>query len=316
MSERLALLFPGQGSQSVGMGRSLLAESATARRILQQADEVLGYPLTRLCLDGPDEVLRETTHAQPAILAISVAALAVLREVADGALSPSFVAGHSLGEFTALVAAGSLPYEDALRLVRRRGELMSEAGRAQPGAMAAVVGADDAVVEAACREAAEAGVVVVANYNSPGQVVISGEQQAVQRASELAKAKGARRILPLSVSGAFHSPLMEQAAAPFREAVAACVIDDPSVPVVGNTEAEPLVDAAAVRRELARQIISPVRWAQTMNYLVAEGVGLFIEVGPGQVLTGMAKRMPGARAVAVASLESARSVVAEWKGGT
>ena len=313
MTERFALLFPGQGSQFVGMGKSLLEESATARHLLEQADETLGYPLTKCCVDGPEEVLRETSQAQPAILAISVAALAVLREAAGDELSPAFVAGHSLGEFSALVAAQALDYGDALRLVRRRGELMSDAGRAQQGAMAAVLGAEDGAVEEACREASEVGTVVVANYNAAGQVVISGEPQAVQRAGELAKAKGARRVVPLPVSGAFHSPLMASAAGHFGEAVTASAIADPRVPVVSNVDVKPLVEAEAVRHELQRQIIAPVRWAQTLRFIAGAGVSLFVEIGPGQVLTGLAKRVPGVRTANVDSPASARALVAEWR---
>ncbi|MHB1131149.1 MAG: ACP S-malonyltransferase [Chloroflexota bacterium] len=312
MSERYAFVFPGQGSQSVGMGAALRQDSEAARQILARADEILGFDLSRLCLEGPVEVLKETRNAQPAILAVSIAALAALRELFGGELRPYCVAGHSLGEFSALVAAESLTFEDALSLVRLRGELMSQAGSQRPGAMAAVLASDE-VAEAACVEAAEFGTVVVANYNAVGQVVISGEPAAVQKAGELAKAKGARKVIPLSVSGAFHSPLMAVAAHGFASAVAETRLADPTTPVIGNVGAARLANAAAVADELIAQIVSPVRWAQTMDYLVQNGVTQVIEIGPGQVLSGLAKRVANLRVASVDSIVSARSLVDSWR---
>ncbi|MCL4466591.1 MAG: ACP S-malonyltransferase [Chloroflexi bacterium] len=313
MPRRIAFLFPGQGSQYVGMGKALLAEPGEGRRVLRRADEVLGFSLTRLCLEGPEERLRETPNAQPAILAVSVAAYAALREAAGDDFGPAFFAGHSLGEFSALVAAGSLSFVDALLLVRRRGELMGQAGQERPGAMAAIIGGDDSLVEEACQEAAPFGIVIVANYNAAGQVVISGEPAAVQRAGEIARAKGAKRVVPLPVSGAFHSPLMAAAAEPFAAAVAACTLVAPPVPVVGNVTAEPLMSEEQLRGELTRQIISPVRWAQSLGYMAYEGVGQYVEVGPGQVLAGLAKRLPGARVANVESASAAGALVAAWR---
>jgi len=315
MPNDYALVFPGQGSQYVGMGQDLWEQSPAARAVFAQADDVLAFPLSKLCFAGPEEVLRETANAQPAILVVSLAALAALEEAAGERLSPLFTAGHSLGEFTALVAAGALSGADALRLVRRRGELMSAAGQERPGAMAAVLGADDAAVEEACAEAAEAGTVIVANYNAPGQVVISGDPAAVARAGEVAKAKGARRVMALAVSGAFHSPLMAYAVRPFRGAVAECQIADPRVPVVGNVTATPLRTAAEVRDELTRQITSPVCWSRSVEYMAEHGAGQFVEVGPGRVLTGLAKRTHSVRTANVDDVAAARALAAEWRAG-
>ncbi len=314
MVESYAVVFPGQGSQYVGMGKALWEASATARDLLALADDTLGCKLTQLCFAGPEEELRDTANAQPAILAVSVAALAALQEALGGAIAPAFGAGHSLGEFSALVAAGSLAYVDALRLVRRRGQLMSAAGQSRLGAMAAVLGVADTVVEEACREAAEMGIVVVANYNSEGQAVISGEPAAVQRAGELAKAKGAKRVVPLPVSGAFHSPLMEAAAEQFRAAIAECQIADPRWPVVANATAAPLRSAAEVRAELSGQILSPVLWSRSVDYIARQGVSLFVEVGPGQVLSGLIKRNRALRTANVGDVATAMAVAVELRG--
>lgn len=308
MANTYALVFPGQGSQYVGMGRAVMNELPAARQLFARADEILGYGLTALCLDGPEETLRDTANAQPAIFVASLAALAALGEALGEEPQPRFVAGHSLGEFTALVAAGALDFEDGLRLVRRRGELMSRANRERPGTMAAVLGIADSDLEAVCREAREAGVVVVANYNSAGQTVISGEPAAVARAGELAKARGARKVVPLPVGAAFHSPLMDFALAPFAEAVAKVEFRDPKVPLVGNVTGAPLSMAAALRDEVSRQVVSPVRWTDTMAFFAAEGVELVVEVGPGQVLSGLAKRSPGLRAASVEDLAGARAL--------
>ncbi|MHB1005143.1 MAG: ACP S-malonyltransferase [Chloroflexota bacterium] len=315
MSRRVAFLFPGQGSQTVGMGRSLWDASDAARTVLRQADDVLGFSLTRLCFEGPEDELRETKNAQPAIFAVSLAALACVRELLGEEPVPDFVAGHSLGEFTALVAAGALTFADGLRLVRRRGELMSAANKHRPGTMAAVLGGTDADVEAACREASTrfAGVVVVANYNSAGQTVISGEPQAVACAGELAKAKGAKRVVPLSVSAAFHSPLMDFAQVPFAGAVADCAWSDPRVCLVANVSGLPLHTANEVREDVTRQIVSPVRWSASLAHMAQHGVDLMVEVGPGQVLSGLAKRVPGIRAITVEEQAGAEAFVAEWR---
>ena len=285
----VALLFPGQGSQFVGMGRDLAERFPLARATFEEADATLGLGLSALMWQGPEAELTATRHAQPAILTHSVA---VLRLVQHHLGDVSFAAGHSLGEFSAYVAAGSLAFDDALRTVRRRGELMFESGQQRPGTMAALLGLDDAEVERVCREATGPdGVVVPANYNSPAQVVISGDVAAVQRALELARAAGAKRALPLNVSGAFHSPLMETAQAGLAEQLEGVVVQPPAFPVVSNVTAEPVREPSEARRLLVRQLTSPVRWTESMRRLVDAGVDRFLELGPGGVLTGLLRRV-------------------------
>jgi [acyl-carrier-protein] S-malonyltransferase len=284
------------------MGRDLAERFPVARQAFQEADDVLGFPLTRLMWDGPEQELTATRNAQPAILAHSVA---VARLVADRIAGAGAAAGHSLGEFSAHVVAGTISFADALRTVRRRGELMYESGRARPGTMAAVLGLDDAEVERVCREASSGdGVVVPANYNSPAQVVISGDVQAVERAMELAKAAGARRALPLNVSGAFHSPLMEVAEAGLREQLSGVTMRAPRFPVYSNVTAEPVTAAEDARDLLVRQLTSPVRWTGSMQAMVAAGASELVELGPGSVLTGLVRRISReaqARAVGTAA---------------
>jgi [acyl-carrier-protein] S-malonyltransferase len=289
-----ALLFPGQGSQRVGMGHDLHRHSAAARRVFDLADAVADRPLARICFEGPDEELRRTDVAQPALVAVELAALAALAEAAGLGAAPTDVlaplgvewtAGHSLGEYAACVAAGALSAEDGLRLAVERGRLMADA---PSGTMAAVLGLDAPALHSIC--AAVDGLVVVANDNAPGQAVLSGQPEAVRRAGEAAQAAGARRVLPLSVGGAFHSPLMAGAAAAFAAALERVALRDPLVPIVGNVSARPLGRAEAVRAELADQIASPVRWRETLDHLAAAGVARLIECGPGNVLAGMARR--------------------------
>jgi [acyl-carrier-protein] S-malonyltransferase len=296
------------------MGKTAMAELPAARDMFARADEILGFSLTDLCLEGPEDLLRDTANAQPAIFTASLAALEALKVALGAEPRPAFVAGHSLGEFTALVASGALSFVDGLRLVRRRGELMSRANRERPGTMAAVMGIPDEEIEAACREAGESGVVVIANYNSAGQTVLSGEPAAVARAGELAKARGARKVTPLPVGAAFHSPLMEFALAPFGEAVSAASIEPPRIPVIGNVTASPLTGADEVRQEITRQVVSPVRWTDTVGFIAGQGVELVIEVGPGRVLSGLAKRVPGLRVANVEDLASAQALVGEMGG--
>ncbi len=289
-SNLTAYLFPGQGSQSVGIGRDLARTESTARLLWEEADQTLGFALSTLAFEGSADELQATENAQPALLAASIATLRVLtgRGVLD---APAFLAGHSLGEYTALVAAQSLTFADALRLVRTRGELMAAAGRRAPGAMAAVMGLAPETVAAAC----SAEGVDVANYNSPEQTVISGEAAAIGRAIEHIKQEGARRVVPLPVSGAFHSRLMRPLAEEFSGAVNGVAIDEPNVPVVCNVSATPLTSAEHVRRELVEQLYSPVGWVRTLEFLRDAGVGRYVEVGPGKVLTGLTKRtLPGA----------------------
>ncbi|MBR9988171.1 MAG: ACP S-malonyltransferase [Gemmatimonadetes bacterium] len=285
----VGLLFPGQGSQYVGMGRDLAKAHPEARRAFEEADDTLGFALSKLAWEGPETELRATSVAQPAILTHSVAALRVAGErLGDVAMA----AGHSLGEFSAYVAAGALSFEDALRTVRVRGELMQRSGQERPGTMAALLGLDDEAVERVCAEASEGvSVCVPANYNSPGQLVISGDVAAVERAMELAKAAGARRAIGLNVSGAFHSPLMRVAEAGLDAQLEAAALSTPRYPVVSNVTAQPVMDAADARRLLLEQLTSAVRWTASMRTMLDAGVEQFYEIGPGNVLTGLLKRI-------------------------
>jgi [acyl-carrier-protein] S-malonyltransferase len=287
----LALIFPGQGSHYVGMARALAEHHPVAAETLAEADEILGLSLSRLMAEGPEAELTETKNAQPAILVHSVAAL----RAADGALGrAAFAAGHSLGEFSAHVAAGTLSFADAVRIVRLRGELMFAAGTERPGAMAAVLGLGDAETEAVCARV-RAGTCQPANYNSEGQVVISGDVAGVEEGMALAKEAGAKKCVPLKVSGAFHSALMEPAAARLREHLEGVELRDPAYPVVSNVTAAPVTSGAEARALLVRQVTSPVRWSASIATMLASGVDRFVEVGPGKVLSMLNRRnAPGA----------------------
>ncbi len=282
----LALIFPGQGSQVVGMAQALAASEPAAAAVLAAADEVLGFSLTALMADGPQDELTATKNAQPALLAHSVA---VLRVVQGRVGTISFAAGHSLGEFSAHVAAGTLTFEDALSAVRLRGELMFAAGQERPGTMAAVLGLDDALLEDVCNSV-DVGVCVPANFNSAGQVVISGDLLGVAQGMERAKEAGAKRVVQLNVSGAFHSPLMEPAATGLRKKLEAIEFRDPEYPVMSNVTAGPVSDGAEARELLVRQLTSPVRWSASVAAMVAAGVDSFLELGPGNVLCGLNRR--------------------------
>ena len=297
------VMCPGQGAQKVGMGKDLAERFPAARALFEAVDDALGVALSRIMWEGPEEELTRTHNAQPAILAHSAAVLALVGEVLG---RPAAAAGHSLGEYSAHVAAGSLPAAVAARLVRRRGELMFQAGRERPGAMAAVLGLDTALVEAACTEASSgSGVAVPANLNTPEQTVISGDPEAVARAGEGCRARGAKRVVPLKVSGAFHSPLMAPAVAGLRAALAEAGFGDPRCPVIANATAEPVTTAAEALRTLAEQLTAPVRWVECMRRAAALAPGaVFVEVGPGNVLTGLLKRIvPEARAVTLGTAE-------------
>jgi [acyl-carrier-protein] S-malonyltransferase len=285
---KLAFLFPGQGAQAVGMGQALAERFPAARHVFETADRALGYRLSELCWKGPAEELRKTVHAQPALLTHSVAAWRLL-EVAG--IKPTWVAGHSLGEYSACVAAGALDLEDAVRLVQRRGELMYRAGQERPGTMAAILGLGPAKVDEACARAAETGIVRAANLNAPGQIVISGEVAAVERACEVARELGARRAIMLEVSGAFHSPLMGSASAGLSEALEGMAVRDALVPVVANVSAEPLRKSSEIRAALQEQLLGAVRWEDSMRRLVELGAQGFIEVGTGTVLRGLLRSL-------------------------
>mgnify|MGYP000339076820 FL=1 len=280
-----ALLFPGQASQYVGMGRDLHNDVARARELFDIANDIMGTDLKRICFEGPAEELKQTRYTQPAIFVHSVIAAELIDEDISAA------AGHSLGEYSALVAAGALTFEDGMRLVRKRGELMQESGTRSPGTMAAVIGAEPALVEEVCAEAADTGIVQPANFNSPGQIVISGSIDGVDRAMALLKEKGVRIVKKLPVSGAFHSPLMQYAQDELGAVLEQTPISDARFPVYSNVTAGPERDAADIRENLLRQVTSPVLWQKSMENMIADGVEQFIESGPGNVLQGLLKRV-------------------------
>jgi [acyl-carrier-protein] S-malonyltransferase len=291
---RIAVVFPGQGTHFVGMGRDLYEASAAARKVFHQAEEALGIDLRKICFEGPEELLRETINQQPAILTVSIACWEALRErwsTLGESIEPRFFAGHSLGEFSALVAAGALDFREAVRLVRERGRLMKEEGDLNPGGMAAVIGLDDAALEEVCHDVADKGIVHPANYNSPGQTVISGELAALTAAIELAVERGARKVVRLAISIASHSPLMRRAGESFSHAVASVGIKDAAVPVIANISARAITSADDIRRELVEQITGSVRWSQSVKAMVEDGVHTIVEVGPGEAVAGISKRV-------------------------
>ena len=309
-----ALLFPGQGSQQVGMAAAVAAAYPSAQAALAEADDVLALPLSRLMAEGPEETLTDTINAQPALLAASIAILRALESELGAQASATrasdspallhegmqagtpalhvYLAGHSMGEYSALVAARSLAYADGLRLVRERGRLMKQAGARAPGMMAAILGLDEDKVAAVCAEVtAKGGIAQVANDNCPGQVVISGDTAGMQAAMAALGAAGAKKVVPLAVSIAAHSPLMRPAAEELQAAIAATPLAPPQAPVIGNTTGAPLTSVEAIRSELAAQLTGSVRWTATLQYLADAGVTTFVEIGPGEVLSGLAKRV-------------------------
>ncbi|HSG40975.1 MAG TPA: ACP S-malonyltransferase [Thermoanaerobaculia bacterium] len=310
--KKIAFVFPGQGSQKVGMGRVWADAGEEARRTFAEADEVLGFPLSRLCWEGPEEELGLTANTQPALLTASIAMHRALGLLAPE-LRPVAVAGHSLGEYSALVAAGTLSFADALRLVRRRGELMQEAVPVGVGAMAAIIGMDVEAIQAVAAEAAQGEVCAVANLNGPAQTVIAGHKGAIDRAAALARERGARKVSILPVSAPFHSPLMRPAREGLTPLLEATEFRDPQVPVVTNVDAAPVTTGAAARDALARQIDGPVRWVESVLWMEDHlGVEAFVEVGPGNVLTGMNRRIVrSARSVSISDPDHLRQLLQE-----
>jgi [acyl-carrier-protein] S-malonyltransferase len=307
----IAFIFPGQGSQKVGMGKALADTFPICRETFAEADAALGEPLSRLCFEGPDDQLMLTQNTQPAILAVSVAASRLLESLG---VRPALVAGHSLGEYSANVAAGVITFADALRTVRRRGQYMQEAVPVGTGAMAAVLGLDAALVSQACHEAAEGEVVSPANMNGAGQVVIAGTKDAVARAGERAKALGAKRVLPLPVSAPFHCALMQPAQDRLAPELRALPTREPRLPIVANVDAEPKRSARDAIEALVAQVSSPVRWEDVMRRLALEGVTTYVEVGPGTVLSGLTRKIQREATVAsfgapddLAAIEALRS---------
>jgi [acyl-carrier-protein] S-malonyltransferase len=285
----IAFIFPGQGSQYAGMGKELAANFRSAADVFAEADDALGFSLSRLCFDGPEEELKLTAITQPAILTASIAALRVIQ--AETGLSPSYLAGHSLGEYSALVASGALSLADAVRTVRSRGTFMQEAVPVGVGAMAAILSVEPDVLAEICAEAAQSEVVSPANFNSPGQIVIAGHATAVNRAIEIAKGRGFRKALLLPVSAPFHCTLMKPAAERLAEVLDRVVVNALSQPVISNVEALANADSGRVRELLVSQVCAPVRWAQSVEEIIRFGVGTFIEIGPGKVLSGLVKRI-------------------------
>jgi [acyl-carrier-protein] S-malonyltransferase len=306
---KVAWVFPGQGSQTVGMVRDLYDNIASAKETFDEADDALGFSLSKLCFEGPEDELRQTINAQPALVTASFACLRAAYEISGNSLpAPAYVAGHSLGEYTALAVATVFDFPTAVTLARERGRLMHEAGQITRGSMAAIIGLDAVKLADICRESDT----VMANFNSPEQIVISGAAEKITKAIELATAAGAKRAVPLQVSGAFHSPLMQPAADGLAEYINALTLKTPSIPVIGNTTAEPMTSVELVKSELLNQLQNPIRWLQTVEYIAGKGVPTFIEIGPGKVLTGLIRRINSElRIMNVGDLEAVRTLASQ-----
>jgi [acyl-carrier-protein] S-malonyltransferase len=304
---KIAFVFPGQGAQVVGMGKDAYDRSPEARAIFDRADAALGFSISKLAFEGPDEALRQTANTQPALLAVSAALLELYR---TQGVKPDYVAGHSLGEYSALVAAGVLTFEDAVKLVRARGIFMEEAVPGGQGAMAAVLGAERDALAALCRSISETdGLVELANVNCPGQIVVSGTAAGVAAVAQRGKEAGAKRVIPLEVSGPFHSSLMKPAADRLAEELARTEFRDASVPVVANVHAQPVTSGQTLRDLLVQQVVSPVQWEDTIRYLTGQGVDTFVEIGPGTVLAGLIRKID--KSVQVVSINTAAAALGQ-----
>ncbi len=310
MSKKIAFLFPGQGSQSVGMGKDLYENFESARKVFDTADKVLGKKISSLCFEGPEESLKETINTQPCIVSTSIAALEALKSELD--IKPDFVAGHSLGEYCAMYTSGVMDLESALLAIQKRAELMAES--ATGGAMAAVLNASEEVLRAGLAEGSKIGYVDVANYNSPAQVVITGDETAVKAASDYMLANGVRRVVPLAVSGAFHSEFMEKAGKKFESFAAELTLNDAKIPVITNVDAEITTKAEDFRIKMPRQIYSSVYWTQTIQKMASSGVEIFVEIGPGKVLSGLNKKIvPEAKILNIYDSASLKEVLNFFK---
>lgn len=311
MTKKIAFLFPGQGSQAVGMGKDLYENFETSKNVFDTADKVLGKSVTTLCFEGPEDSLKQTVNTQPCIVTMSIAALEALKSQLD--IKPDFVAGHSLGEYCAMYEAGVMSLETTFKAIQKRADLMSAS--ATGGAMSAILNAPEGALEEALKEASSVGYVDVANYNSPAQVVITGDNDAVAKAGEILLEKGARRVVPLPVSGAFHSKFMENASKEFVGFVSDLELNNASIPVVTNVDAKATVESADFREKMPKQICSSVHWTQTIQQMANDGVEIFVEIGPGKVLAGLNRKIaPEAKMFNVfdkASLEATVSALKE-----
>lgn len=309
---KVAYVFPGQESYTFGMGLDLYVHYASARNVYEEVDKTLGFPLSRLCFEGPEAELLQTMNIQPAILTTSVACLNAAREATDGNLpAPTFVAGHGLGEFTALVAANVLNLSDAIKLVRERGRLMHEAGHRKPGGMITMQGLDLETIENICLSVGT----YVSGINAPGQVVVSGSNENLTKAKRLAQIKGIRRMSPLKVSGAFYSNLMEPAISGMMNAVSVYTFNQPLAPIVANVTSQPITGAETIQEELVSQVVHCIKWQQSIETMISKGVTTFFEIGPGEVLAGYIKKIsPGARVISINSINSI-SEISSWRKG-